>query len=236
MLHNPYLYRVVRNEGTMKQAILIIVFGAAVLSSRMTAQTLQPQDDIQSWNEIQLTVPLTEHFEFYTAATARLDGNVTRMNDGRYAIGFGWKPTKSLTIMPFYWYIKMRNATGQFRIENRLSVRATYRFPVKQFGLIHRSTYEYRSRRPLTAWRYRFGMLAEKELPKKFMSSTKAFIGDEVFYDSLLNRISRNRFTVGINKGLSKQLSADIYYLRQNDRFSRPGNLHVIGVTWRVKM
>src|SRR5688572_3508176 len=220
----------------MKQAILIIVLGGSILMWEISAQTLQPQDDTQLWNEIQLTVPLTKHFEFYTAATARLGGNVTRMNDGRYAIGFGWKPTKSLHILPYYWHIKMRNALGQFRTENRLSVRATYRFPIKQFGLIHRSTYEYRSRRPLTAWRYRFGMLVEKELPKKFLSSAKAFIGDEVFYDSLLNRISRNRFTAGINKGLSKQLSVDIYYLRQNDRFSRPGNLHVMGVTWRVKM
>jgi hypothetical protein len=220
----------------MNKALLIFVFGSTVLSARVAAQTLQPPDDTQSWNDIQLTVPLTEHFEFYTAATVRLGGNITRLNGGRYAIGFGWKPHRSLNILPFYWYINMRNAAGKFRHEDRLNLRATYRFPFKQFGLIHRSTYEYRIRRPVKSWRYRFGMLVEKDLPKKFMRSTKAFVGDEIFYDSILNRISRNRFTAGINKVLSKQLSVDLYYLRQNDRFSRPGNLNVVGVTWRVKM
>lgn len=220
----------------MNKALLIFVFGVTIFVGRSSAQTLQPQDDNQSWNDLQLTVPLTEHFEFYTAVTMRLGGNISRLNDGRYAIGFAWKPHKSLNILPFYWYINMRNAAGQFRHEDRFSLRATYRFPFKKFGLIHRSTYEYRQRRPANSWRYRFGMLVEKELPKEFMKSTKAFVGDEVFYDSILNRISRNRFTAGINKGLSKQLSVDLYYLRQNDRFARPGNLNVIGVTWRVKM
>jgi hypothetical protein len=214
-------------------AILILI-GCAFLSS-VRGQT-PSQDDIQSWNDIQLTVPMDEHFEFYTAVTARFGKNVTRLNDGRYAIGFGWKPTKALNIMPFYWYIRMRNSAGSFRTEHRLNLRATYRFPIKSFGLSHRSTYEYRLRNPANSRRYRAAMTVEKDLPKSWIPSTKIYATDEIFYDSLLKQFSRNRITVGVNKTLKKNLSLDIYYMRQNDGFSRPGDLNVIGTTWRVKM
>lgn len=201
------------------------------------AQSLQPQDDIQSWNDVQLTVPLHKYFEFYTAVTGRFGKNITRLNDARFAVGIGWKPHKSLNIMPFYWYIRARNSSGQFRNEHRLNVRASYKFPIKKFGLTHRSTYEYRLREGTqNSWRYRAGLTFEKDLPKSFIPGAKFYFGDEVFYDSLLKKFSRNRFTIGVNKTLTKQLSVDIYYMRQNDGNSRPGDLNVIGTTWRIKL
>jgi len=62
------------------------------------------------------------------------------------------------------------------------------------------------------------------------------FVADEVFYDWSLNRWPRNRFTAGVSKVLNKHLTQDIYYLRQNDGVSVPGDLSVIGTTLRVKL
>lgn len=199
------------------------------------AQTAVDDDDNQSWNDIQLTVPMTEKFDFFTQFTARFGNNISRLNDGRIAVGFVWKPTKSVSVSPFYWNIRARNASGRFRQEHRLNLRAVYRFPTKKFGLSHRSTYEYRMRSPQNNWRYRASLNFEKEIPKKIIPGAKFFAGDEVFYDSLLKKFSRNRFTVGLNKTLNKNLSVDIYYMRQNDGFSRPGDLNVIGTTFRVR-
>ncbi len=165
----------------------------------------------------------------------RFGKNVSRLNDGRFALGLVWKPAKALSIMPFYWYVDARNARSQFRREHRFSLRATYRFPFKSFGLTHRSTYEYRLRTPVT-WRYRAALTYEKELPKKLLTAAKFFFGDEVFYDSATGRFSRNRFSIGINKTLNKHLAVDVYYMRQNDGFSHPGDLHTLWVTWRVKL
>lgn len=213
-------------------ALAIIVFSVA----QSEAQALADEEDVQSWNDVQLTVPMNKSFDFYTALTLRFGKNVSWVTDSRIAVGFAWKPTKQLSIMPFYWSIQARNSRGQFRREHRLNLRATYRFPFKSFGLIHRSTYEYRMRAPANTWRYRAALTFEKDLPKKFIPKAKFFFGDEVFYDSGLKKFSRNRFTIGINKTLNKNLSVDIYYMRQNDGFSRPGDLHVIGTTWRVKL
>jgi len=213
-------------------ALAIIGFCAAFANAQLKID----DEDVQSWNDVQLTVPLNKTFDFYIAITARFGKNVSRFNDGRFAVGVAWKPIKALSIMPFYWNIRARNSQNRFRQEHRLNLRATYRFPVKSFGLTHRSTYEYRMRAPANTWRYRAALIFEKDLPKKFIPKAKFFFGDEVFYDSATKKFSRNRFNVGIGKTLNKNLAVDVYYMRQNDGFSRPGDLNVIGITWRVKL
>lgn len=200
------------------------------------AQVITDDEDFQSWNDVQLTVPINKAFDFYAALTMRFGKNVSRLNDGRIAVGVVWKPTKQLSIMPFYWSIKARNSRSRFRPENRLNLRATYRFPLKSFGLIHRSTYEYRMRAPVNTWRYRGALTFEKDLPEKFIPQAKFFFGDEVFYDSATRKFSRNRFNIGIGKTLTKNLGVDVYYMRQQDGNAHPGDLNVIGVTWRVKL
>lgn len=202
------------------------------------AQTPRTQDDedIQSWNDIQLTVPLSEQFDFLTGATARIGKNISRFNEGRYLIGFVWKPHKAFSISPFYYYIKVRNSSGRFRIEHRLNLRASYKFPIKSFGLTHRSQFEYRMRRPVNTWRYRPSLTLEKEIPKTIIPKARFYITEEPFYDSATSKFSRNRFTVGITKTLSKQLSLDLYFMRQNDGFSHPGDLSVIGTSWKIKL
>ena len=213
-------------------ALAIIGLCAALAN----AQVITDDEDIQSWNDVQLTVPINKFFDFYTALTVRFGKNVSRLNDGRIAVGVVWKPTKQLSIMPFFWSIKARNSRSRFRPENRLSLRATYRFPIKSFGLIHRSTYEYRMRSPANTWRYRGALTFEKDLPKKFIPDAKFFVGDEVFYDSATKKFSRDRFNVGISKTLNKNLSVDVYYMRQQDGNAHPGDLNVIWMTWRVKL
>jgi hypothetical protein len=138
--------------------------------------------------------------------------------------------------MPFYWNIEARNARGQFRRENRLSLRIGYRFPFKTFGLSHRSTFEYRFRHPLNSWRYRPSLTFDKDIPKNIIPKAKFYITEEVFYDSLLKEFSRNRLTLGITKTLTKKLALDIYYMRQNDGYTHPGDLNVIGTTWKLRM
>src|SRR5436190_8249495 len=153
---------------------------------RAHAQTLQPQDDTQSWNDLLITVPLNKHFEFLGGITGRFGSDISQLNDARFGAGINWKVTKSITILPFYWNIHMRNALNQFRTEHRYSVRVSYKFPFKSFGLTHRSTYEYRGR-SVNSCRYRGGMLIEKDLPKTWIKGAKFLLGDEVFTIPCLN-------------------------------------------------
>ena len=199
-------------------------------------QTVTDDEDFQSWNDVQLTAPLSPQFDFYTKLTMRFGRNVARLNDGRYAVGFVWKPTKSLSITPFYWYINARNARSQFRTENRLNLQASYRFPFKKFGLTHRSIYEYRYRGVGNTWRYRAALTYDHDFPKSLLPKTKYFFGDEIFYDSATKKFSRNRFSVGITRTINKKLSLDVYYMRQNDGYAHPGDLNAIWTAWKIKL
>lgn len=210
--------------------VLAFVVCGAVPSVAQTADA----DDYQSWNDVSITVPMTKEFDFYLSGTLRFGKNITRVNERRIAVGFVYKPNKTWSFQPFYWNILARNASGRFRTEHRLNLRATYRFPFKKFTLSHRSWFERRWRQPQNSWRYRPSLTLEKDI-KKIVPGAKFFITEEVFYDSILKKFSRNRLSLGINKTLTKNLSLDIFYLRQNDGFSRPGDLNVIGTSWRIK-
>jgi hypothetical protein len=65
-------------------------------------------------------------------------------------------------------------------------LRAVYRFPFKNFGLSHRSWFEYRLRRPLNSFRYRPSLTFDKAIPKNIIPGASVFVTEEVFYDSLL--------------------------------------------------
>jgi hypothetical protein len=220
---------------SLKQTFdVVICLFLLVFAAHAQTPPLVAQDDTQSWNDVQLTVPMSKQFDFFTSVTMRFGKDISRLNDARYAIGFIYKPDKNWSFQPFYWNINARNSRSQFRVEHRLNFRIGYKFPIKSFGLSHRSWFEYRIRGVGNSWRYRPSLTFEKDLPKKFKA--KFYVTEEPFYDSSLKKFSRNRFTVGINKTLSKKLSVDVYYMRQNDGFSRPGDLHVIGTSWKIKL
>lgn len=213
---------------------LIFCFGLAPLPASM--QTIADTDDFQSWNEVQVTVPASEKLDLFFSGTMRFGSNVSKLSDARVAAGVVYKPNKKWSFSPFHLYVRARNSRGVFQTENRLNLRAGYRFPFKKFGLSHRSALEYRIREPQNSWRYRPSITFEKELPKKLTPGARMFITEEIFYDSILKKFSRSRFSVGIGKTLTKKLSLDAYYMRQTDSNSRPGNLNVVGTTWRVKL
>ncbi|HKX84214.1 MAG TPA: DUF2490 domain-containing protein [Pyrinomonadaceae bacterium] len=213
--------------------ILLLLLGSLRIA---VAQNVPDDEDIQSWNDIQLTAAMSKHIDFQTKVTGRFGKNVTRLNDGRYHFGFVFKPHKSFSFQPFFWFIRARNTAGRFRTEHRLNLQASYKFPIKRFGFSHRSTLERRLRAAGNTWRYRASLTLEKDLPEKLIHGAKVFVGDEVFYDSATDKFSRNRFSAGINKTLGKKLAADIYYMRQNDGFAHPGDLNVIWTALRIKL
>lgn len=213
--------------------LLLVVIACGVCIEAVRAQD---DEDVQSWNDLQLTVPIEKKVDFVTKLTLRFGKNVSRLTEQHFNIGFAWKPTHALTILPYYRYIYARNSAGQFRVENRPSIAVSYKFPTKSFGLTHRSTFERRLREPRNTWRYRAMLTVDKDIPASLIPKAKWFVADEVFYDSATGRFSRNRFSIGITKTISKQLSWDIYYTRQNDGFSHPGDLNIIWESWKIKL
>lgn len=221
--------------------LIFALFLAGQLAVSSIGQTPTPsptptdETDIASWNDISLTVPVHEKVDVSIPFTFRFNQNIGRLNEGRVGIGLVLKPHKRFSVAPTYLYIRSRNTANRFATENRLTVGMVYRFPVKVIGLSHKSTFEFRFRSSGNSWRYRPAITVEKELPERWVKGMKVFVTEDPFYNSATGSFSRNRLSFGVNKTLSKNLSLDLYYLRQDDNSSSPAVTHVLGTGWKIK-
>ena len=208
----------------------------SLAGSIVVAQTPQPETDIQQWNDVQIAAPVTKNIDFNLLGTIRIGRDVSRPVDERIGVGFTFRAGKYLSFAPNYLHIGTQPFAGRKVWESRLTFPATLRFQAGKFRLSDRNQFERRYRHPGTpSTRYRNRFQVEHPIGSDKIKLS-LFASDEVFYDWSVDRWVRNRFAAGVTKVLHSNLALDIYYLRQNDGLSRPGDLHVIGTTWRIRL
>ena len=209
--------------------MLLLLCGVA------SAQVIDRTDN-QIWSDVQAAVPMAKDIDFNMLGTLRLGRDVSRPVDERLSMGFTFRFGQHVSIAPNYLYIATQPVRNRKLWESRLSLPVTLRFNVDKFRLSDRNLFERRIRRPgINSWRYRNRLQVEHPVGRAKLALS-LFVADEVFYDWSLKRWPRNRFTAGVSKVLNKHFTQDIYYLRQNDGVSVPGDLHVVGTTLRVKL
>lgn len=179
---------------------------------------------------------MTKDLDFNILGTFRLGRDISRPVDERLGLGFTFRFGQHVQIAPNYLYIATQPVRNRRGWESRLSLPLTLRFNVEKFRFSDRNLFERRIRNPgISSTRYRNRLQVEHPVgPSKLGLSL--FVADEVFYDWSIDRWVRNRFSVGGSKVFNKHFTQDIYYLRQNDGVSVPGDLHVVGTTLRVKL
>jgi len=203
---------------------------AAQASSRV------PEEDVQNWNDVLLTVPLNKKVDFFLQATLRLGDNLSEAVDERFGAGFFFKLNRHITFGESVFGRVADPPNGRREHETRLTLGATVQEVLGKFTLSDRNWVEKRWRDPqIDAWRYRNRIRLEHPFQ---IGKTKFnwLISDEVFYDHSLHDWVRNRVAAGVSHELNKQFTLELYYMRQNDGRSRPGNLHIIGSLWRIKL
>jgi hypothetical protein len=219
----------------MKLAALLL--GAIVLCAANAAgQSPVPKSDTQSWNDVQFTIPLNKKTEFVLIGTLRIGDNITKPVDERWGLRFNYALNKYITLQTSYFHRDAEPPNGRHEREERGTVGANLKVPLGKFTFNSRNWFERRWREPQPdAWRYRNRLQIEH--PFK-IGKTKFvwLVNDEFFYDSVLNGWVRNRFSVGVNHTFNKHFTLDTYVMRQNDGRSRPGDINIIGTTWRVRL
>jgi hypothetical protein len=194
------------------------------------------QTDNQFRTDVQIAIPVNSQFDFNLLGTLRIGRDFGRPVDERVGAGFTFRANQYLQVSPSYLHIGMQPFAERRVWENRLSVPVTVRFNVGDFRLSDRNLIERRMRNSgarLTRYRNRFQV--EHPIGSKDWQLS-LYVADEVFYDWSVNRWVRNRFSVGGTKVFNKHLTQDLYYLRQNDGVSVPGDLHVLGTTLRFRL
>jgi hypothetical protein len=213
----------------LKSLLLLLL-----LASCASAQSLIDHTDNQQWTDVQLAAPVTKSFDFNILGTLRLGRDISRPVDERVGVGFTWKIGQHWQVQPSYLHIGMQPVRGRKIWENRLSLPVTFRFNLDKFRLSDRNLIERRMRNSgAKSWRYRNRFQVEHPVGKKGWS---LFAADEVFYDWAINRWVRNRIGAGAIKVFNKHFTQDIFYVRQNDGVSIPGDLNVIGTILRFRL
>ncbi len=214
-------------------ALLFFILQAA------QAQTTPPREDNQFWHETQFIKPLSKGKDLVVIAVLRAGRDFARPVDERIGAGLAFKPSKYLTIMPTYIYVDQQPFAGRRIKEHRLIFNATAKFKVGELTFTDRNLIERRVRhtsRDFTIYRNRLQL----DYPARIGAfKFKPFIADEIFYSTQPGQQGRqgwfrNRISAGIIKQLGERFNAELFYLRQTDGISRPGNVHTIGTLLRV--
>ena len=194
------------------------------------------QTDSQFWADVQLAIPVTSQFDFNILGTLRIGRDFNRPVDERVGVGFTFRANKYLQVAPSYLHIGMQPFAGRRVWENRLSLPLQVNFKVGDFQLSDRNLFERRFRNSgARSTRYRNRFVVQHPLGSKDWRLSW-FVGNEVFYDWTVDRWVRNRFLIGGTRVFNQHFTQDLYYLRQNDGVSVPGDLHVLGTILRFRL
>ena len=206
------------------------------LATPASSQTAIDQTDTQQWNDVFIAVPITKQVDFNVLGTLRIGRDISHTVDERFGIGATFRIGQHVTLVPAYLHIETQPFEGIRLHEERLNLAAILRYEANQFRFSDRNLLERRFRRPgINSTRYRNRFQVEHPVgPDKMKLSV--FVSEEVFYDWSVDDWVRNRVAAGIIKPLNKNLTLELYYLRQNDGRALPGDVHVIGTTWRIKL
>src|SRR6266567_5009615 len=187
---------------------------AVVTNGRAQSSAPAPRADTQSWNDVQIAIPVNERLDLLLLGTLRVGRHITHPVDERAGVGFSFKFDKYLTLSANYLYIGMQPVPGRKSYENRITSAVTVRLPLAKFTFSDRNQFERRIRHPqVDATRYHNRLTIEHPL-KVGATRLNGFISDEIFYDWSVNAWVRNRFAIGAGHTFNQDFTGEVYYLR----------------------
>lgn len=162
-------------------------------------------------------------------------GQVDEIRFVRGEVGFLYKQKigKFFFVVPRYRYRAEQLFSGASATENRLSVDGIINFKISKLEITDKNLFEFRFQRSGYSQRYR-NRLKVSHPVKIADTKIDLFVSDEVYYEWEERAWTRNRFKIGFGKDINKNASYELYYMRQNDSYSKPGDLHVFGIEFEI--
>jgi hypothetical protein len=219
--------------GRVALSLAIASAGGLTLSAQSTKP---PRDDTQIWTETQLAMPINKQVSIVLLGVVRFGRNVSKPVNERIGAGVSFKAGKYLTLFPFYLHVASQPNPNGHSTEDRITLEAALRFPEGRFTISDRNRVEFHIHHPapnFTQYRNRMQLEHPVKLGKLEVSG---YVADEVFYDSIAKAWIRNRIFVGASKKINQHFTLDLYYVRQNDSHSRPGDINALGATFKFHL
>ena len=190
----------------------------------------------QIWAEQQINISVSQRVDLVLLGYVHLGRKSERpvAEHAGTGLGVSFKIGKHLTLFPFFTHFENQPFIASRSKEERLTIEGTLKFPLHRLTFSDRNRFEYHWRTPhLNFIHYRNRVQLERALN---LWNLTGFVADEIFYDTHFDAWIRNRFSVGASKKVNSHFTLELYYLRQSDGHSRPGDLNVIGNTLKFRL
>jgi len=216
--------------------IIIILFAGSVSAFAQDRPSV-----FQSWNEVQLIVPLVrgeDTGKTVNKVTAIFNGigrfGRGQLVDARLGAELNFRLNKYVTLVGSALYRGDEVVEGRRHGETRLAAGATFSALLKKFSIRDRNLIEHRvrvDRNDITLYRNRLQISHPVTHNGKTLFSP--FLSEEIFYDTSIDRINNNELFLGVTRQLSKSTALDIAYIR-ND--TAPANVNGLSLALKITL
>lgn len=208
------------------------------------SQTPAPESDFQIWNDTQIAIPLvkskdkkSDRVSLILYTTFRTGENSSRFIDERFGAGVEFRFNKYVTFTPNVIYRAAQPVPRGREYETRLRFDLGLEREFTRFKIKNRSRVEQRfrnSRADSTRFRNKFTFTVPVKRGKDTLF--EPFVATEPFYEFQSKHWTRNEFSVGISKKFNSTLTAEFFYLLQNNRGNTLRYINVAGINLKFKI
>lgn len=231
---------IIRTSVPLIIALAILLFASIVAAA-------QDDTDFQSWNEASLIFPVIkgkdkagkefDKLSLLVLGTLRLGQNRLFPVDMRVGSGFDLKLNKYWSFTPTYVYRRGEPVRNAKEFEHRLRFDLTVGNKWTNFSLKHRSRVEYRirnNRSDSVRYRDKFTFAFPVRHDKKEIFSP--FVSEEPFYDITAKEFTTNELQAGVTRKLSKNVTADFFYVRRDTNSGAIRHINGIGTNFKIRI
>jgi hypothetical protein len=228
----------------MKNLFVLVVFcNVCIFSQTLFSQT-PLKSEFQSWNEVQLILPVIHGQDSKGKAFDRITmtfGGILRIGrknldflDNRISTVLDFRLNKNFSLLTSVLYRKDELIKIRRNYETRIDFGFTYAKTLRNITFKDRNIYEYRFRNSkVNTDFYRNRLQISYPIKRKGKEIFSPFISKEGFYDLKSKTWTLNEFFVGITRKLTPKISLDLAYIRAD---LKPANVNGMSIGLKIKL
>jgi hypothetical protein len=220
----------------------ISVLSGSLLVAPLTVFSQGRPSVFQSWNEVQLIVPVSRSTDSEGRSVNKITAlflGVARfgrddVTDARAGFELHFRANKHITFVTGALYRGDEVVENTRRYETRLDVGATFSANWKQVSFRDRNFYEYRvrsGRNDISVYRNRLQVSVPVKHNDKILFSP--FLSEEIFFDLSSGSYNSNELFLGVTRRLSSQTELDIAYIRNH---TSPANVNGLSLNLKITL
>lgn len=191
--------------------------------------------DSQVWNEVDVTAPLARNLSVTALGVVRDGDAVPDPALAGAGVTADYRKGPWTITLGDLWVSARNSATGHARRIDVPVAAVAYGWSAAGLAFRDRSRVERLDGSVGDTWRYRNQF--EMEAPTPELRPIGAlFFSDEGFYDLSRSQWTRNRAQAGVSVPMARRTELQVYFMRQDDRYARPGRLNILGFSFKIRL